>query len=113
MTCRDNIKNMEADWKWLRKYTAIRQVPEYCFELGLPGMVWIHLVQPVSLIDSVLEDALAEQYSECLPPDQVDGEEEDYVSRVGDSQVYSSQLQYLIQWIGSNSLLWEHTKFVG
>ena len=49
-----------------------------------------------------------------LPPTpvEVDGEEEYQVSSVEDSRVYQSQLQYLIQWTGYDSLTWEPAKFV-
>jgi hypothetical protein len=38
------------------------------------------------------------------PPVEVNGEEEYQVSSIEDSRVYASQLQYLIQWMGYDSL---------
>jgi hypothetical protein len=48
-----------------------------------------------------------------LPPlVEVDGKEEYQVSSVENSQVYRNQLQYLIRWMGYDSLTWEPARFV-
>jgi hypothetical protein len=72
----------------------------------------IHRVQPVSLLDPVAEDPLEGQVVLPPPPVEVDGEEEYQVSSVEDSRMYRSQLQYLIRWMGYDSLTWEPAKFV-
>ena len=60
----------------------------------------------------MLNDPLVGQRVEPPPPVEVDGEEEYQVSSVEDSRVYRSQLQYLIRWMGYDSLTWEPAKFV-
>jgi predicted GH43/DUF377 family glycosyl hydrolase len=69
-------------------------------------------VQPVSLVDPVVEDPLEGQVVLLPPLVEVDGEENYQVSGIEDSWVYRNQLQYLIRWTGSDSLTWEPAKFV-
>jgi hypothetical protein len=61
-------------------------------------------VQPVSLLDMIVEDPMVGQWVEPPPLVEVDGEEEYRVSSVEDSRVFRNQLQYLIRWIGYDSL---------
>jgi predicted GH43/DUF377 family glycosyl hydrolase len=69
-------------------------------------------VQPVSLLDPVIEHPLQGQVVPPPPPIEVAGEEEYQVSGVEDSRVYRNQLQYLIRWTGYDSLTWEPAKYV-
>jgi len=46
------------------------------------------------------------------PPVEVDGEEEYQVLSIQDSRMYRNRLQYLIRWVGYDSLTWEPAKFV-
>ena len=89
-----------------------KQVSPYAYELELPASIRIHRVQPVSLLDIVVEDPLVGQRIEPPPPVEVDGEEEYQVSSVEDRRVDRNQLQYLIWWMGCDSLTWEPAKFV-
>jgi len=102
----------KLDWKRLGPFRVQKQVSPYAYELDLPASVRIHRVQPVSLLDPVVEDPLEGQVVLPPPPVEVDGEEEYQVSSVEDSRVYRSQLQYLIRWTGYDSLTWEPAKFV-
>ena len=52
------------------------------------------------------------QWVEPTPLVEVDGEEEYRVSSVEDSRVLRNQLQYLIRWMGYDSLTREPTMFV-
>ena len=69
-------------------------------------------MQPVSLLDLIVEDALEGQV--VLPPPlvEVDDEEEYQVSSVEDSRMYWNLLKYLIRWMGYHSLTWEPAKFI-
>jgi len=92
----------------------------YCFSLSVTIWLWaeiasvttIHVVQPISLLHPVVNNALDGQRADQPPPAEVDGEEEYQVSCVEDSQVYRGQLQYRIHWTGYDSLTWEPAKFV-
>ena len=59
-----------------------------------------------------MDNSLAGQRIEPPPLVEVNGEEQYQVSSVEDSRMYRSQLQYLIQWTGYNSLTWEPAKFI-
>jgi len=100
------------DWKRLGPFRVQKQVSPYAYELDLPASTRIHRVQPVSLLDPVVEDPLEGQVVLPPPPVEVDGEEEYQVSSVEDSRVYRSQLQYLIRSTGNDSLTWEPAKFI-
>jgi len=102
----------KLDWKWLGSFHMCRHVSPYAYELDLPASIQIHRVQPVSLLDEVVEDPLVGQRVEPPPSVEVDREGEYQVSSVEDSRVYRSQLQYLIQWTGYDSLTWEPAQFV-
>jgi hypothetical protein len=69
-------------------------------------------VQLISLLDPVVADPLEAQVVLPPTPVEIDGEEEYQVSSVEDSWVYENQLQYLIRWMGYDSLTWEPAKFV-
>jgi len=91
---------------------VVRRVSPYAYDLELPASIRIHRVQPVSLIDPVVNDPLDGQRIKQPPPVEVDGEEEYEVSSVEDSRMHQNQLQYLIQWTGYDCLTWEPAKFV-
>jgi hypothetical protein len=86
----------KLDWKRLGPFRVQNQVSLYAYELDLPVSIRIHRVQPVSLLDPVVEDLLEGQVVLSPPSVEVDGEEEYQVSSVEDCQMYRSQLQYLI-----------------
>lgn len=65
----------------------------FAYESELPASIQIHSVQPVSLLDTVVDDPLVGQWIEHPPQVEVDGEEEYQVSSVEDSRVYRKQLQ--------------------
>jgi predicted GH43/DUF377 family glycosyl hydrolase len=69
-------------------------------------------VQPVSLLDPVVEDPLKGQVEHPPPLVVVDGEEEYQVSGVENSRMYQSQLQYFIRWTRYDSLRLEPAKFM-
>jgi len=102
----------KLDWKRLGPFRVQRQVSPYAYELDSPASIRIHRVQPVSLLDPVVEDPLEGQVVPPPPSVEVDGEEEYQVSSVEDSRLYRNQLQYLIRWTGYDSLTWEPAKFV-
>jgi len=102
----------KLDYKRLGPFRVKRQVSPYAYELELPASIRIHRVQPVSLLDPVSGDPLRGQDIPPPPPVEVDGEEEYQVSSVEDSRVYRNQLQYLVRWMGYDSLTWEPAKFV-
>jgi len=102
----------KLDWKRLGPFRVQKQVSPYAYKLDLPVSIRIHRVQPISLLDPVVEDPLEGQIVLPPPTVEVDGEEEYQVSSVEDSRLYRSQLQYLIRWMGYNSLTWEPAKFV-
>ena len=93
-------------------YNVLHRISPYGYELELPASIRIHRVQPVSLLDPVVDDPLGGQRIEPPPPVEVDGEEQYQVSSIEDSGIYQNQLQYLIQWTGHESLTWESAKFV-
>jgi len=74
--------------------------------------IQIHRVQPVSILDPVVNDPLRGQRVDPPPRVEVDGEKEYQVSSMEDSRMYRNQLQYLIRWTGYESLTWEPAKFV-
>jgi hypothetical protein len=102
----------KLDWKRLGQCRVQGQVSPDAYELELPASIRIHCVQPVSLLNPLVEDPLEGQV--VLPPPhvEVDGEEEYQVSGVEDSPVYWNHLQYLVRWTGYDSLTWEPAKFV-
>jgi hypothetical protein len=100
------------DWKCLGPFRVQKQVSSCAYEVELPVSIRIHRVQPVSLLDPVVEDPLDGQVVPPPPPVDVEGDEEYQVSSVEDSRMYRSQLQYLIRWTGYDSLTWEPAKFV-
>ena len=102
----------KLDWKRLGPFRVHKQVSPYAYELDLPASIRIHRVQPVSLLDPVVEDPLEGQVVPPPPPVEVEGEEEYQVSSIEDSRVYRNQLQYLVRWTGYDSLTWEPAKFV-
>jgi hypothetical protein len=87
-------------------------VSPYAYELTLPESIRIHRVQPISLLDPVVEDPLDGQVVPLHPPVTVDGKEEYQVSSLEDSRIYQHLLQYLIPWAGYGSLTWEPAKFL-
>jgi hypothetical protein len=89
-----------------------KQVSPYAYELELLASIRIHRVKPVSLLDSVVEYPLDGQVVPPTPSVEDDGEEEYQVSSVKDSRMYRKQLQYLIRWIGYDSLTWDPAQFV-
>ena len=90
----------------------VRRISPYAYELELPESLKIHQVQPVSLLDPVVSDPLDGPRVKPPPPVEVDDEEEYQVLSVKDSQMYRSQLQYLIRWTGYHSFRWDPVKFV-
>ena len=90
----------------------VRRVSPHAYQLELPASIRIHRVQPVSLLDPVVNDTLDGQGIMPPPLVEVDGKEEYQVSSVGNSWMYRSQLQHLIRWTGYDSLTWEPAKFV-
>jgi hypothetical protein len=60
----------------LGPFYIIRIISAYTYELDLPVAIWIHQVQPVSLLDLVVDDALVGQRVVSPPSVEVDGEEE-------------------------------------
>jgi len=91
---------------------VVRRISPYPYDLKLPASMRIHPVQPVSILDLVLNDPLSGQQVKPPSPVEVDGNEEYQVSSVEDSRMYWNQLQYLIRWTGYHSLTWEPAKFV-
>jgi len=100
------------NWKQLGPFTVVHRVSPYAYTLELPASIRIHPVQPVSLLDQVVNDPLDRQQVKPPPLVEMDGEEEYQVLSVEDSRMYRSQLQYLIRWTGYDSLTWEPVKFV-
>jgi len=60
-------------------------VSPYTYKLELPASIRIHRVQPISLLDPVVEDPLEGQVVLPPPPVEVEGEEEYQLSCVEDS----------------------------
>jgi len=83
----------KLDWKRLGPCKVLRRVLPFAYESELPASIQIHSVQPVSLLDTVVDDPLVGQWIEHPPQAEVDGEEEYQVSSVEDSRVYRKQLQ--------------------
>jgi hypothetical protein len=98
--------------KRLGPFDERRQVSPDAYELNLPESIHIHRVQPVSLLNLVVEDPVVGQWVEPSPPVEVDGEEEYQVSGVEESRVYPNQLLYSIWWMGYDSVSWEPAQFV-
>ena len=89
-----------------------RQVSLYAYELELPGSIQIVRLKPVLLFDPEVAYPMVGQRVEPSPLVEVDGGEPYQVSSAEDSQVYRNQLQYLIRWMGYDSLRWEPAKIV-
>jgi hypothetical protein len=102
----------KLDWKRLGPIRVRKQVAPYANDLELPASIRIHRVQPVSLLDPVVEDPSEGQIVPPPPPVEVDGEEEYQVAGVEDSRMYQNSLQYLVRWTGYDSLTSEPAKFV-
>jgi len=51
----------KLDWKRLGSYKVVRRISPYAYELELPASIRIHRVQPVSLLDPVVDDPLVGQ----------------------------------------------------
>jgi len=100
------------DSKRLRPFKLQHQVSPYACKLEIPALIRIHRVKPILLLDPVIEDPLEGQAVLPWPPVEVDGEEEYQMSSVEDCRMYQNQLQYLIRWMGYDSLTWEPKKFV-
>jgi len=81
------------DWKRLGPFMVVHRVSPYAYELELPASIRIRRVQPVSLLDGVVNDSLEGQLVNPPPPVEVDGEEEYMVWSVEDSRMYWNQLQ--------------------
>jgi hypothetical protein len=77
----------KLDWKRLGPFVVCQQVSPSAYELELPASIRIHHIQPVSLLDPVVQDPMPGQY--VIPPQavEVDGEEEYQVSGVADSRM--------------------------
>jgi len=73
------------DWKRLRPFTGIRKISAYAYELGLTASIRIHQLQPVSILDPLVDNPLVGQQVVAPPPVEVDGEEEYQVSSVENS----------------------------
>jgi len=86
----------KLDWKHLGPFRVQREVSPYSYGLELHASVRIHRVQPVSLLDQVVEDPLRGQVVPPPPPGEADGEEEYEVSSVEENRIYRNQLKYLI-----------------
>jgi len=99
-------------WKRLGHCMVVSRVCPYADELELPASIQIHRVQPVSLLDPVVDNPLEGQWVRTPSPVQVDGEEKYPVSSVEDRCMYRSQLQYLIWLTGYDSLTWEPARYV-
>jgi len=102
----------KLDCKRLGPFTVVRRLSPHAYELEFPASIRIHRVQPVSHLDPVVNDSLDRQQFKPPPRVEVDGEEEYQVSRVENSRMYRSELQYLIRWTGYDALTWEPAKFV-
>jgi len=102
----------KVDWKRLGPCTVVRQISPYADALEFPTSIGIHRVQPVSLLDPIVNDALRAQRVDPPPLVEVDGKEQYQVSSVEDSRMYRNQLQYHIWWTGYDSLTWEPAKLV-
>jgi len=83
----------KLDWKRLGPCRLKEKVSRYAYKLELPASIRIHRVQPISLLDPVVEDPLEGQVVLPPPPVEVDVEEEYQVACVEDSRIYRSQLQ--------------------
>jgi len=46
----------KLDWKRLGPFRVVHQISPYAYELQLPASIRIHQVQPVSLLDPVVND---------------------------------------------------------
>jgi hypothetical protein len=55
---RSNRPTGKLDWKRLGPFRVRKLVSPYAYELDLPASIRIHRVQPVSLVDPVVEDPL-------------------------------------------------------
>ena len=93
-------------------FTVVRQMSPYALELDWPVSIWIHLIQPVSLLDAVASDALRGQRIEPPLLFQVDGEEKYQVSSIEHCQMYRNQLQYHIRLTGYDSCTLGPSNFV-
>jgi hypothetical protein len=83
-------------WKHLGPCLMRRKVSPNTDELEFRATIRIHRVQPVSLLDPVVDDPLEGQVVPPPPPVEVGGADEDQESSVEDSQMYRRQLQYVI-----------------
>jgi len=95
----------KLDSKRLGPFTLVIGICPYAFEFDLLVTIPIHQVQPVSLLDPVVDDSLPGQWVEPPPPVEVDGEEEYEVLGVEDSSIYRNWLQYLFCWTGYDSFI--------
>jgi hypothetical protein len=75
----------KLDWKCLGPFPVKKTVSPYAYELDQPASIRIHRVQPISLLDPVVNDPLEGQVVPPPPSVKVDGEEEYQVSSVEES----------------------------
>ena len=99
------------DWKPSGPYTVVRRISLYVYELELPSSIRVHQIQPVSHLDTVVNDPLNRPCVNLAPPVAVEAQEEYQVSSGDHSQMNRSQLRYHIRWTGYDSLTWEPAKF--
>jgi len=102
----------QLNWKRLGPFRVVQRVSAYAYEPELPMSVPIHWVQPIWLLNPVVDDPFVGQRVGPLPSVEVDGDEEYQVSSVEDSRGNRSQLQNLIRWTGYDSLTWKAERFV-
>jgi len=111
-----HIRTTRPTWKLhcesLGPFIVVRRVSPYAYELELPASIWFHRVQPISLLDPMVDYHLKGERIDPPPPVDVEGEEENQFSTVEDSWMYRNQLQYLKRWTEYIFLTWEPAKFV-
>jgi len=103
---------LTLDWKWLRPSNVVCHVFPYTYKLELPASIQTHRVQPVLLLDLVVDEPLDGELVDLPPPVEVDSDKEYQDSSGEDSLVYYNQLQYLICCTRYDSLTSEPAKFV-
>lgn len=80
-------------WKCLGPFTAVQWISPYAYEFQLPESLWIHRVQPLSLLDPVVDDPLEGERISPPPSVEVDGGEHYQVSSVEVQWIYRNQLE--------------------
>ena len=107
-----NLKNIDSkrkcsklDYKRQGPFTIVKQKSPLTYELELPpSMKLLHPVFHVNLLEPVVENTIPNRVIAPPPPIIVGTFKEFEVESIVSSRVWHGKVQYLVKWLGYNSL---------